>query len=73
MKFLARRCPCGAHVSGWAGGKVFTIIAKHNPGKNYCIQSASLNGQPLIQPWFTHADIANGGFFPGLKPRPRFP
>ena len=24
-------------------------------------QSATLNGKPLNKPWFSHADIANGG------------
>lgn len=28
-----------------------------NPG----VQSRTLNGAPLVNAWFTHADIANGG------------
>ena len=43
------------------GGKTFTIVAKNNSSANKYIQSASLNGRPLLKPWFTHADIARGG------------
>lgn len=42
-------------------GKDFVIVAKHNSDKNIYIQSATLNGRPLNRPWFSHADIANGG------------
>lgn len=42
-------------------GKDFVITASHNSAKNVYIQSATLNGKPLDKPWFTHADIANGG------------
>jgi predicted alpha-1,2-mannosidase len=42
-------------------GKDFVIVADHNSEKNIYIQSATLNGKPLNRPWFTHADIANGG------------
>jgi predicted alpha-1,2-mannosidase len=42
-------------------GKDFVIVADQNSEKNIYIQSATLNGKPLNRPWFTHADIANGG------------
>jgi len=42
-------------------GKDLVIVAHHNSDKNIYIQSATLNGKPLDKPWFSHADIANGG------------
>jgi predicted alpha-1,2-mannosidase len=42
-------------------GKDFEIRALNNSEKNRYIQSASLNGKPWNKPWFSHADIANGG------------
>ena len=42
-------------------GKEFTILANHTSAQNKYIQSAVLNGRPLNQPWFRHADIADGG------------
>lgn len=42
-------------------GKVFTIVATGASAQNKYIQSALLNGKPLEKPWFTHAEIANGG------------
>jgi predicted alpha-1,2-mannosidase len=42
-------------------GKDFVIVAHNNSDTNLYIQSATLNGQPLNRPWFSHADIANGG------------
>jgi len=42
-------------------GKNLTIVANNNSGKNLYIQSATLNGQPLNKPWFSHTDIVNGG------------
>jgi len=42
-------------------GKDFVIVAKGNSEKNIYIQSAMLNGQPLRKPWFSHAEIAEGG------------
>jgi predicted alpha-1,2-mannosidase len=44
-------------------GKDLTIEAKNNSERNLYIQSATLNGQPWNKPWFSHADIANGGKF----------
>ncbi len=42
-------------------GKIFTIRALQQSPHNKYIQSATLNGQPLNKPWFSHSDIANGG------------
>jgi predicted alpha-1,2-mannosidase len=42
-------------------GKDFVVVANNNSGKNIYIQSATLNGKPLNRPWFSHADIVNGG------------
>ena len=36
-------------------------MANNNSEKNIYIQSATLNGEPLNRPWFTHTEIANGG------------
>jgi predicted alpha-1,2-mannosidase len=42
-------------------GKDFVIVAHNNSDTNLYIQSATLNGQPLNRPWFSHAEIVNGG------------
>ncbi|MGA2078590.1 MAG: GH92 family glycosyl hydrolase [Terriglobia bacterium] len=42
-------------------GDKFTIIADRVSTRNKYIQSASLNGKPLVKPWLRHADIVNGG------------
>ena len=42
-------------------GKFFEIKAQNASQENKYIQSAKLNGQPLNQAWFNHADIADGG------------
>ncbi len=42
-------------------GKDFVIIARNTSRDNKYVQSIRLNGQPLAQVWFRHADIANGG------------
>jgi len=44
-----------------AGINNFVIVAANNSEKNLYIQSATLNGKPLSKPWFSHADIQNGG------------
>ena len=44
-------------------GKDLIIQADNNSDENCYIQSATLNGQPWNKPWFSHADIANGGKF----------
>ncbi len=45
------------------GGKTFHIVAKNlDPERiNRYVQSATLNGKPLDQAWFRHAQIAQGG------------
>ena len=42
-------------------GKNFIIIANKTSSENKYVQSLRLNGHPLNQLWFRHADIANGG------------
>jgi putative alpha-1,2-mannosidase len=42
-------------------GKKFTIIASNTSARNKYIQSATMNGKVLKGPWFSHADIVNGG------------
>jgi putative alpha-1,2-mannosidase len=42
-------------------GKRFLIQAPNVSALNKYIQSAELNGHPLNKPWFTQADLANGG------------
>ncbi len=42
-------------------GKDFVIEAKDNSHENKYVQSIRLNGEPLNQIWFRHADISNGG------------
>jgi predicted alpha-1,2-mannosidase len=42
-------------------GKTVEIEAKNCSAENKYIQSATLNGIELNQPWFNHKDIENGG------------
>jgi predicted alpha-1,2-mannosidase len=42
-------------------GHTFTVIARHNSTENIYIQSATLNGQPLVKPWLTYGQITAGG------------
>jgi len=42
-------------------GKTFTVRAKHLSAENKFIQRASLNGQPLTTPFFTHDQLMSGG------------
>ncbi len=44
-----------------AGGKTFTVRAQNNSEKNVYIQSAKLNGRPLLTPVITYEQILNGG------------
>ena len=44
-------------------GKALQIICRNNSKDNKYIQSIRLNGKPLNQVWFRHADIGNGGTF----------
>jgi predicted alpha-1,2-mannosidase len=42
-------------------GKDFVIVAHQSSHENKYVQTVKLNGTPLDQVWFRHADIANGG------------
>ena len=42
-------------------GKVFTVLANHVSAQNKYIQSATLNNKLWSKPWFSHADIVDGG------------
>jgi predicted alpha-1,2-mannosidase len=42
-------------------GKTLSIVCHNNSKDNKYIQSIRLNGKPLQQVWFKHADIMNGG------------
>jgi len=42
-------------------GKNIVLVAHGTSHDNRYVQSIRLNGQPLDQVWFRHADIANGG------------
>ncbi len=42
-------------------GDDFEIITENNSGQNKYIQSATLNGELLNKPWFTHSDLMKGG------------
>ena len=42
-------------------GKDLVIVAHNSSHENKYVQSVRLNGKPLDQVWFRHADIANGG------------
>jgi predicted alpha-1,2-mannosidase len=56
-------------------GHVLKIIAKNNSERNMYIQSATLDGKPWSKPWFSHADIANGGtliFMMGAQPNKKW-
>jgi predicted alpha-1,2-mannosidase len=42
-------------------GRDFVLVAHGTSHDNKYVQSIRLNGQPLDQVWFRHADLANGG------------
>ena len=42
-------------------GKQFTVIAEGSSKENKYIQSATLNGEELNKPWFSHTDLIGGG------------
>jgi len=42
-------------------GKIFEVVARNLFEDNKYIQSATLNGKVLDKPWFSQADLANGG------------
>ncbi len=53
----------------------FTVIARNQSAKNKYIQSATLNGKPLREPFIQHADIANGStliFVMGPQPNKKW-
>lgn len=53
------------------GGRTFKVVAENNRPENVYIQSATLNGQPLLRPWIRHEEIVSGGtlkFVMGPKP-----
>ncbi len=53
----------------------FTVIARNQSRKNKYIQSATLNGKPLNEPFIRHADIANGStlvFVMGAQPNKKW-
>ncbi|MBX3255342.1 MAG: GH92 family glycosyl hydrolase [Chitinophagaceae bacterium] len=55
--------------------KKFVIKAKNNNASNVYIQSATLNGRPFDQSWFTHKTLTNGGeleFTMGDEPNKRW-
>lgn len=47
--------------SRYGTGKTFTIIAKNNSKKNVYIQSATLNGKPLMEAKLKWTDLIKGG------------
>lgn len=52
-------------------GKAFIINADYVSKQNKYIQSAILNGNPLLKPWFTQKDIGEGGVLTlQMGPRP---
>jgi predicted alpha-1,2-mannosidase len=54
-------------------GRTFTVLAGNNSPGNIYVQSAELNGTPLLKPWFTWEQLASGGtlrFVMGPKPNP---
>jgi putative alpha-1,2-mannosidase len=42
-------------------GKQFVLSAPKASRANKYIQSATLNGKPWVEPWFSHDVLANGG------------
>ncbi len=54
-----------------ANDRTFTIEADQVSRRNKYIQSATFNGKPLTQPWFTQQDIDEGGTLElRMGPRP---
>ncbi|MBR9998998.1 MAG: GH92 family glycosyl hydrolase [Cyclobacteriaceae bacterium] len=52
-------------------GKKFMVKAMNVSARNKYIQSARLNGRQLEAPWFTHAELMNGGeMILEMGPRP---
>jgi predicted alpha-1,2-mannosidase len=44
-----------------SNGKDFVIEAQNVSESNMYIQSATLNGRPLVKPWFEHSKLIGGG------------
>ncbi len=44
-----------------SNGNAFVIVAHGTSHDNKYVRSIELNGKPLQQVWFRHADVANGG------------
>lgn len=42
-------------------GKTFSIEARNTSVVNRYIQSATLDGKPLLKPWFYHSELVDGG------------
>jgi putative alpha-1,2-mannosidase len=54
--------PVFEHVSVDLGNSHTFVIVAHNASpENKYIQSATLNGQPLNEPWISHDAVINGG------------
>jgi len=51
-------------------GKTFKVIAKGASDTNKYIQSAALNGKPLLKPWISHEAVSEGGTLE-LEMRPK--
>jgi predicted alpha-1,2-mannosidase len=54
-------------------GRTFTVVAENNSADNIYIQSATLDGKPLLKPWLTCEQITSGGtlgLVMGPKPNP---
>ncbi|MBZ0272089.1 GH92 family glycosyl hydrolase [bacterium] len=52
-------------------GKTLSIVAENTSDTNIYVQSATLNDEPLTEPWIAHADVAAGGelrFVMGASP-----
>jgi predicted alpha-1,2-mannosidase len=47
--------------SKFAKGKTFTVVAKNNSAGNPYIQSATLNGKPMMRSWISNDEITAGG------------
>ena len=44
-----------------SNGKDFVLVARNTSHENKYVQSILLNGKPLDQVWFRHADVVGGG------------
>ncbi len=52
-------------------GKYFKVVASNVSNRNKYIQSAQLNGDQLVEPWFTHEELMKGGeMILHMGPRP---